>query len=186
LIRRKVNEALAAFEAATHELETTSAERFAALTAEGEAFRERLDQDEIAALAAIRARADHLATELDQHRVATMAAEAEALDALQLRFDTLREESGRLGEQIAAAESDALKAWYERSAAHADTTLQSLGAVSRDHEAVVAQAMERLAGFGIPPARWFPGSRRKPGGWTTNWHAGARAPRLPLRNSAPR
>lgn len=146
-IRRKVNEALAAFEAATHELETASTERFAALTAEGEAFRQRLDQDEIAALAAIRARADHLATELDQHRVATMAAEAEALDALQTRFDTLRDESGKLGEQIAAAESDALKAWYERSAAHADTTLQSLGAVSRDHEAVVAQAMERLAGF---------------------------------------
>lgn len=146
-IRGAVEAALAEMARQADQLGAISQHRFAALTQEGEAFRQRLDQDEIAALGAIRARAAALAEELATHRTIAQASENEALEALRGRLATLHSESTRISGEIAAGEAQALAGWTQRAANHASSLREALGALDSDHRQALESGSARFARF---------------------------------------
>ena len=121
--------------------------RFAAITAEGEQHRHRLDQEEIAALASIRSRAAALGEELAAHRAAAQAAETAAADAIAARLASLRQEADRIDAEIAVAESSALASWTERAAVHASSLHEALAALDGDQREVIEAGADRFRRF---------------------------------------
>jgi ribosome-associated translation inhibitor RaiA len=134
-------------EAQAEHLDGIARERFAAITAQGEQHRQRLDQEEIVALAAIRSRAAALAEELAAHRAAAEAAESAAADALAARLANLRDEAERIDGEIAAAESAALSAWTERAAGHTASLHEALAALDSDQRQVIEAGAARFRRF---------------------------------------
>lgn len=146
-IREAVGTALEELAAQAERLATLADQRLARISAEGEAIRQRLDQDEIAALAAIRARASVLGEELATHRTAAEATESEAIDAIRSRLSALRVEAARVAGEIATGEANALATWTDRAAAHAATLREALASLDTDHRSTIEAGSARLARF---------------------------------------
>lgn len=146
-IRIAVEAALAEMSRQADQLGEISRNRFVALTQEGEAFRQRLDQDEIAALGAIRARAAALAEELATHRAVAQSSENEAVEALRNRLTALHNESARISAEIAASEAQALTSWTQRATTHASSLREALDALDSDHRQALEAGAARFARF---------------------------------------
>ncbi|MDE2562492.1 MAG: hypothetical protein KGL48_09635 [Sphingomonadales bacterium] len=146
-IRRKVSDAQTEFEHRADQMRELTEARFATLTEESTAHRERLDQDEIASLAAIRARFSALSEEIASHREVAEAAEREALAALHVRFATLTRETAEHARLMGQNENAALDHWQARAGAHAQGIRDALAALTTDHDRAVEAAATRLAAF---------------------------------------
>ncbi len=110
-LRRRVEEALAAFTAQAEQLDEISEQRFAALREGSENFRGELDSREVEALAAIRARAESLRAELAESHELSRADEDAALESLRERLAALRDDAARVTLAVREGENEALGAW---------------------------------------------------------------------------
>ena len=110
-LRKRVDEALAAFTKQANVLETVTAERFAALSEVSDAIRSDLQAQEIEALSALRARSMALRSELADAHAAANEEEAQLLAAMRERFLALREEATVLASGIREGEEMAIGAW---------------------------------------------------------------------------
>jgi DNA repair exonuclease SbcCD ATPase subunit len=148
VLRDKIDEALAAFEAQAAKLEDVAGQRFAALAERSTAFRAELDGREVEAFAAIRRRADTLAQELDARRQDIAGAEAEASEALQQRLDQLREESVRVASSLRTGESEAAERWSENISALEQRMLEAIRKIADIDQQAMESARQRLATLG--------------------------------------
>ncbi|EDL50370.1 hypothetical protein [Erythrobacter sp. SD-21] len=139
-LRKRVDEALAAFTAQSEELEAIVTNRFATLADGSEAIRKDLQAQEIEALAALRARSMALRSELaeahaaageeEEQALAALRAnrvalrselaeahaaaveeEEQALDAMRVRVNALRDEAAGIAQSVRDGEDTALGAW---------------------------------------------------------------------------
>ena len=110
-LRKRVDEALTAFTAQANELDTVTAERFAALSEGSDAIRADLQAQEIEALSAMRARSMALRSELAEAHAAASEEEAQVLAAMRERLLALREEAAELASGIREGEQTAIGAW---------------------------------------------------------------------------
>jgi uncharacterized phage infection (PIP) family protein YhgE len=148
VLRDKIDEALAAFEAQAAKLEDVAGQRFAALAERSTAFRAELDGREVEAFAAIRRRADTLAQELEARRQDIAGAEAEASEALQQRLDQLREESVRVATSLRTGESEAAERWSENISALEQRMLEAIRKIADVDQQAMESARQRLATLG--------------------------------------
>lgn len=110
-LRKRVDEALAAFSEQANELETVAAERFTALTEGSDAIRSDLQAHEIEALSALRARSMALRSELAEAHAAANEEEEQLLAAMRERLLALRDEATELASSIREGEEMAIGAW---------------------------------------------------------------------------
>ena len=148
VLRGKVDEALAAFEAQAAKLEDIAGQRFAALAERSAAFRAELDGREVEAFAAIRRRADSLAQQLDAQRIEIADAEAAAAQALQQRLDQLREEGTRIAATIRGGESEAAELWSATVSALEQRMQETIRKIAEVDQQAMDSARQRLAALG--------------------------------------
>ncbi len=110
-LRKRVDEALAAFTAQAEELETVTAQRFAALAEGSDAIRNDLQAQEIEALSALRARSIALRSELAEAHAAASDEEEQALASMRARVAGLKDEAARIAGAIRDGEDAAIGAW---------------------------------------------------------------------------
>ncbi len=83
-----------------------------------------------------------------ENSITAFSLASEDLAALaESRFDTLALRSSQQQESMAAAESAAIGAWEQRSAAHVASLRDTLQQLANDHEALLAQSTSHLAQF---------------------------------------
>lgn len=143
-LRGKVDEAIAAFTAQAAQLETITASRFAELAERSSAFRAELEGREVDAFAAIRRRAGALQTELESQRQDLDRVEGAAIEALQQRMATLRDEGARFAETLRMGESDATETWSEAVRRLEEGMLEAIRRVSEADQRAMDSARERL------------------------------------------
>jgi uncharacterized phage infection (PIP) family protein YhgE len=151
-LRGQVDAAMGEFARQAEQLEAVAAARFAALSEGGEAFRQRLDGDEIAALAAIRTRAAALASELEEQREALAAQEAASIGALRERLTILRADGDGLVRDLRAGEDAAQEAWRASVTRLEADLAQAIDHVASIDERAMATARERLAALNAEAA----------------------------------
>lgn len=144
-LRGRVDAAMGEFARQAEQLESVAAARFAALGADGEAFRQRLDGEEIAALAAIRTRAATLASDLDEQRQALAAQEDASLSALRERLAAVRADGDALVRDLRAGEEAALEAWRASVTRLEADLAHAVDHVAGIDERAMASARQRLA-----------------------------------------
>lgn len=110
-LRGLVVETIGEFTRQSAQLGEVASARFAALNEKGAEFRNRIENDEIAALAAIRSRADALAAEIERTRELLDGSEAESLTSLRARLSALRDEGAAISRAIRDGEGRALDTW---------------------------------------------------------------------------
>ena len=110
-LRKRVDEALEAFAKQAEELETITAQRFAALAEGSEAVRNDLQTHEMEALAALQARSISLRSEIAETHKAANAEEELALAAMRDRITALREEAAAIARSVREGEDAAIGAW---------------------------------------------------------------------------
>ena len=142
-VRDQVGAAIEEFTRQADHLGEIAQARFAALTASGEEFRQRLDSDEVAALAAIRQRAGALAVELDNARTAAAEHEAAAVQALESRLTALREESAALTASLRDSEQGAVETWRGHVAALSAQAQDAWAEVARIEQQALSDAEAR-------------------------------------------
>ncbi|GGD76358.1 hypothetical protein [Croceicoccus mobilis] len=144
-MRARVNEALTEFERCADQLGTIASDRFAALDAEGEALRERLDQQEIEALAAVRDRAEEVERMLESSRAKMADAENFAINAMRDRLAKLEDESGDIAGRVARGEADALLSLRTNLAALGDEAERVFAAFGTSGDSALAGWRDRLS-----------------------------------------
>ena len=110
-LRKRVDEALTAFSSQADQLETITAERFAALAEGSNLIRNDLQAHEIEALSALRARSISLRSELADAHAAASEEEEQAIAAMRERVQTLRDEAAEIARGVREGEDAALGAW---------------------------------------------------------------------------
>ncbi len=110
-LRKRVDEALAAFLDQANELEAVTAQRFAALAEGSEAIRADLQTHEIEALSALRARSIALRSELAEAHAVASDEEQHALTVMRERIQALRDEATEVAQRVREGEDAAMGAW---------------------------------------------------------------------------
>lgn len=110
-LRKRVDDALGAFEAQAGDLESIAAARFAALRETSDEVRADLDSREVEALAAIRARSQALRSELAEAHQTANAEEELALATMRERVEALRDEASEIARAVREGEDAAIAAW---------------------------------------------------------------------------
>ena len=137
-LRKRVDEALAAFSAQTDQLHDISAARFAALAENSDTMRSDLQAQEIEALAALRARSMALRSELaDAHETASIE-EEQVIEAMRARLAALRSQVAEVASGIREGEDAALGAWNQQI----DTMKLRLADAVDEIRAIDGKAME--------------------------------------------
>jgi hypothetical protein len=126
VLRDRVDQAIAAFEAQAQQLDDVLGHRFAALAERSAAFRAELDGREVEAFAAMRRRADTLGTEMAAGADVLAAREREALAALSERLTLVKEEAGRLSAHLRDSEAEASARWSAEITALEERMLEAL------------------------------------------------------------
>lgn len=111
MLRGKVDEAIAGFQAQTTHMEEFAARRFADLAERSAAFRADLDGREVEAFAAVRRRADALAEELAERQRTLAEQEDAALEAMRARVEQLQSTSSTVLTGISDGEAEAARRW---------------------------------------------------------------------------
>lgn len=144
VLRNRVDEALAAFEAQAVKLEEIASGRFASLAERSAAFRADLDGREVEAFAAIRRRADTLAQELEAQRERIATAEETATEALQVRLALLRDDGLSIAESIRNGENDAEERWSASIAALQQRMAEAVREIAEIDQQAMSNAHQRL------------------------------------------
>ncbi len=144
-LKGMVDTTLGEFTRQTQQLDTIATERFAALTEQGEQFRNRLDSDEVAALASIRTRAAALGDELNSVREQLDGTEAESLTSLRARLTAVRDEGAAIGRALREAEDGALTAWRGAIGRLEEQLREALAKVGEIDEKALESARNRLS-----------------------------------------
>lgn len=142
--RGKVRETLDEFAQQAEALDGLATNRFATLTAQGEAFRLQLDRDEVDALAAIRNRATALGEELEAAREHCERREAQALDAMRARAAALADEIAQTQALLEQHEAEVLNSLRARLAAVRDEGGQISRAMQEGQERAVTGWRDQL------------------------------------------
>ena len=110
-LRKRVDEAIMAFTEQANELETVTAERFAALAEGSNIIRNDLQAQEIEALSALRARSMALRSELAEAHAAASEEEEKVIAAMRGRIASLRNEAVEIAQSVREGEDVAIGAW---------------------------------------------------------------------------
>ena len=110
-LRKRVDEALEAFAEQANELETITAERFAALAEGSNLVRNDLQVQEIEALSALRARSMALRSELAEAHAAASEEEEQTIATMRERIQSLRTEAADIARSVRDGEVAAIDAW---------------------------------------------------------------------------
>ncbi|TMM49979.1 ATPase [Qipengyuania marisflavi] len=137
-LRKRVEEALNAFEAQADQLALIADQRFATLREDSDEFRGELDSREVEALAAIRGRAETLRAELAETHAAEAEQQEAALAALQARITALDEESTEVAGSIRKGQEVGLAAYSQQI----DALQQRLREVVSELMQIDAQALD--------------------------------------------
>ncbi len=115
------------------------------LRLQAERFKVELESRESDNLSAIRRRAEELSKALSAQDIAMRRSAGQALDELQARFRTVRDESLRLTGELERVQADALRGW-DGAVAALETRMQAtLGKVVEVDEGALENARTRLA-----------------------------------------
>lgn len=125
VMRDRVDDVLTTFTRAADHLAQIAQDRFAALDAESESLRERMEQQEIAALGAVRARADELESLLETTRARLTETERFALASLRSQLGALDTAASDLSSRLRDDEASSVAGWRGRIAA-IDTDAKAL------------------------------------------------------------
>ena len=109
-LRKRVDDAIAAFTAQAEEMEAVTARRFIALAEKSDEIRDDLQTHEIEALAAFRARSIALRSELADANTAANAEEDRVVEHMRTRMEALREDVAGLARDIRHGEDVAVGA----------------------------------------------------------------------------
>ena len=145
VLRGLVDETIAEFTRQTDQLGSIAQQRFAALNDGGEAFRTKLDAQEVEALAAIRSRAAALEEELSGVRGSLDQQEAESLTSLRARLAAVRDESSAFARSLREGESGALETWKSAIATLEVDLRGAIDQVSEIDRKAMGAARARLA-----------------------------------------
>ena len=119
--------------------------RFEHLRLQAERFKVELESREQDNLSAIRRRADELAKALSAQDIAMRKDAGHAMDELQARFKSVREESLRLSGELEKVQADALRGW-DQAVAELETRMkETVGKVIEVDEGAMDKARTRLA-----------------------------------------
>jgi chromosome segregation ATPase len=146
-LRSQVGDVMEEFNRQAEQLDSITAQRFAALAERSAEFRARLDSQEVEALASVRSRAATLADELEQTRHQLDGHEAESLTSLRARLTAIRDESGSITRAMREAEESALAGWRAQLARMDEELREALGGIEKIDEQVVQAARNRLTAF---------------------------------------
>ena len=147
-VREQVTTAIDGFTRQAEHLAAIAEQRFAAMAAGSDEFRQRLEADEAAALSALRERAGVLGEELESARLETARHEAAATEALRSRLTTLREEGGTLATALRASEQTAVETWRGHVSALSDQAQGAWNEIARIDGEALAAAEARRAELG--------------------------------------
>lgn len=148
VLRNRVDEALAAFEAQAAKLDEIATGRFATLADRSSAFRAELDGREVEAFAAIRRRADSLAKELETQREEIAQAETVAAEALQQRLALLRDDGIGIAESLRNSENEAAERWSASIEALKQRMAEAVREIAEIDQQAMENARQRLASIG--------------------------------------
>ena len=143
-VRDQVTAAVDGFTRQAELLAAIAEQRFAAMSAGSDDFRQRLDADEATALVAMRDRAGVLSQELDLAREQLARHEAEATEALRTRLAALQAEGGTLAATLRDTENAAVETWRGHVSALSDQAQGAWNEIARiDGEALTAAEARR-------------------------------------------
>ena len=143
-LRKRVDEALAAFTDQANELETITAERFASLAEGSEAVRKDLQTHEIEALSSLRARSIALRSELAEAHAVASEEEEQALAAMRARIQALRDEAAEVARGVRDGEDAAMSAWGNQIAAMQVRLENAVAEIKQIDESVMEAANAKL------------------------------------------
>lgn len=143
-LRKRVDEALAAFLEQANELETITAERFAALAEGSDAVRNDLQTHEIEALSALRARSIALRSELAEAHAAASEEEEQAVAAMRDRVHALRDEAAGISRSVRESEGTAIGAWGTQIEAMRERLDQAVAEIKQIDENALEAANAKL------------------------------------------
>ena len=143
-LRKRVDAALEAFAAQADQLGDITEQRFAELRESSESFRGELDSREVDALTSIRTRFESLRNELAETDDAANAEREAAMDSLQHRLGTIREESRKFSNAVRDGEAHALTAWSSQTTAMQERLSEAVDEIARIDEAALASANAKL------------------------------------------
>ena len=143
-LRKRVDEAIAAFTAQADMLETITAERFTALAEGSDAIRSDLQAQEIEALSALQARSLALRSELAETHAAASAEEEQALAIMRQRVESLREEAAGIAAAVREGEDAAIGAWGNQIDAMKLRLEQTVAEIKEIDAAALEAANEKL------------------------------------------
>ena len=141
---KRVDEALVAFSEQAAQLETVSAERFAALTEGSDAIRSDLHAHEIEALSALRARSMALRSELADAHAAASEEEEQLLAAMRERLLVLRDEAAEVASGIREGEETALGMWGDQIDAMRVRLEEAVAEIKKIDAAALESANKKL------------------------------------------
>lgn len=144
-LRNLVGETLTEFTRQADQLEAIATERFAALNAQGEEFRARLENDEVEALAAVRSRSKAMGEELNAARAVLDSHEAESLTSLRARLTSVRDESANIARSLRDGEAAAIDSWRGAIDRLEQQLREAIAKVGEVDENAMESARRRLA-----------------------------------------
>ncbi|MBX7526875.1 ATPase [Qipengyuania vesicularis] len=143
-LRKRVDEAIMAFTEQANELETVTAERFAALAEGSNVIRNDLQAQEIEALSALRARSMALRTELAETHASASAEEEQLVAAMRGRIASLRDEAAQIAASVREGEDIALGAWSNQIDALKTRLEETLAQIREVDEKAMESANAKL------------------------------------------
>lgn len=152
-VRTSVDAAMTAFGEQAKELEAIAEQRFAALRAESEEFRNELNGHEIEALAALNARSISLRSEIAEVHKQASADEELALSTMRERIGSLRDEAMAIARSVREGEDAAMGAWSNQIENMRARLTEAVTEIKEIDEAAIEAANAKLRALSEEAAR---------------------------------
>ena len=152
-VRTSVDDAMTAFGEQAKELEAIAEQRFAALRAESEEFRNELNGHEIEALAALNARSISLRSEIAEVHKQASADEELALSTMRERIGSLRDEAMAIARSVREGEDAAMGAWSNQIENMRARLAEAVTEIKEIDEAAIEAANAKLRALSEEAAR---------------------------------
>ncbi|QZD95366.1 ATPase [Qipengyuania gelatinilytica] len=152
-VRTSVDDAMTAFGEQAKELEAIAEQRFAALRAESEEFRNELNGHEIEALAALNARSISLRSEIAEVHKQASADEELALSTMRERIGSLRDEAMAIARSVREGEDAAMGAWSNQIENMRARLAEAVSEIKEIDEAAIEAANAKLRALSEEAAR---------------------------------
>ena len=164
-LRARVDEAVAEFQRRADQLGEIADARFAALDADGAAFRERLYEQEIEGLGAVRQRAEALETAMQGIQDRLAANEAAAATGFEERISAMKAGGDELAARLVEQERAALAGWRERIEAIDADARNVFARIDNGSRESLDASGARVAALGEDLAKVFADMRRQGDEW---------------------